>query len=227
MSNRNKLKITLGISLLVIFISIYTSGIYKILNLDYFLKHKTIILNLYQHNPLLVILSFMAIYISSTGLSIPGAVILTLTSGAIFGPITGTIIVSISATIGASLAFLCARFLFQETLEKKYKNKLAIFNKGIKENGFNYLLFIRLVPLFPFFLINLIMGLTKIPLKIFFAASLIGMVPITFIFCNAGSQLSNISSIKELYSQNILIAFSLLGLMSLTPVIYKKARKHL
>jgi len=124
--------------------------------------------------------------------------------------------------IGASLAFLVARFILRNTLEKKYERNLKKFNEGITKNAWSYLLFLRLVPLFPFFLINIVMGLTHVPLRVFTLVSFIGMYPGTFVYTLAGGQLATINSVKDIASPRLIGAFTLLGCFALIPGIYKK-----
>ena len=150
-----------------------------------------------------------------TSLSIPGAAILTLAAGGIFGALAGTIIVSFASTLGATIAFLISRFLLGDYLQKKYNNKLAKINHNLQENGNFYILTLRLIPIFPFFVINTILGLTKIKLRNFYIFSQIGMLPGTFIFVYAGSNLANINSLSEILSKELFISFALLGLFPL------------
>jgi uncharacterized membrane protein YdjX (TVP38/TMEM64 family) len=209
-----------------LFIGIYLllkeSGIVEFLDLSYIQTQKELIISLSKEYQLLFILAFILTYIAIVSFQIPGATILTLLAGAIFGPFFGTLWVNIGASLGALLAFLVARFLLQETINKKLGKKLQEFNKGIKENGFNYILFLRLVPLFPFFLINLLAGLTLIKVKDYYLATMIGIVPGSFVYCNVGAALWQIGSLKDIVSGQTLLAFSLLGLLSLVPIIYKK-----
>jgi pyruvate/2-oxoglutarate dehydrogenase complex dihydrolipoamide dehydrogenase (E3) component/uncharacterized membrane protein YdjX (TVP38/TMEM64 family) len=158
---------------------------------------------------------FSIFYIFSVALSLPGASILTLASGAIFGFIKGTFIVSISSTVGATLAFLVSRYLFKDFVEKKFKNKFDNINDGISKDGAFYLFTLRLIPVFPFFLINLLMGVTKLPTFTYFWVSLLGMFPATMVYVNAGTELGKINSLNGILSISMLLSFTLLGLMPL------------
>jgi uncharacterized membrane protein YdjX (TVP38/TMEM64 family) len=189
-------------------------------------NQQAVFLSYAQDKFFLAIIFFSLTYILVTALSLPGATILTLAGGMIFGAFTGTLITVISATFGATLAFLSARFLFGNWVLKKYEKQLGAFNKGITENGFSYLLFLRLVPMFPFFLINLAMGVTKIRTRDFFLASIIGMLPGSFVYCNAGTQLASINSLNDLVSTRVLVSFFLLGCLALVPLVYKKVRSR-
>lgn len=158
---------------------------------------------------------FGLIYIVCAAFSFPGATLLTLLAGALFGNLLGTVIVSFASTIGATLAFLSARFLFYEKFQNKFKNKLAVINRGVEREGASYLLTLRLLPIFPFFIVNLVMGLTPIALRKFYLFSQIGMLPATFIYVNAGRELSKIESLSGLISPSVFISLVLLGLFPL------------
>ena len=168
---------------------------------------------------------FIVAYIAQTALSLPGAAILSLAAGAIFGAVMGTVYVNIGATIGATLAFLVARYLFHDMIQNKFGPRLEKINRELETRGFNYLLFLRLVPLFPFFLINLGAGLTRVPLRTFFFGTMIGIIPGSFVFCNAGASLATITSLNEVATPRVLGSFALLGLFSLVPVLYQKFKR--
>ena len=167
---------------------------------------------------------FIAIYIVQTALSLPGAAILSLSAGAIFGPLMGTLYAVIGATLGATLAFLVTRYLFHDTVQRKFGENLGTLNAELERSGLNYLLFLRLVPIFPFFLINLGAGLTRLPLRTFFIGTLIGIIPGGFIYVNAGASLAAIERIGDIASPRILGSFALLGLFALVPVFYKRIK---
>ena len=179
--------------------------------------------NYYSAHPILTLLAYGLIYIVVTGLSLPGATIMTLAGGALFGLLWGTIIVSIASTIGATLAFLAARFLVRESLERKFANQLRLINDGIEKDGGYYLFTLRLVPLFPFFAINLVMGLTKMNTATFFWVSQIGMLAGTLVYVNAGTQLATIKSLSDVTSPLLIGSFVLLGTF---PLIAKKFVEH-
>jgi uncharacterized membrane protein YdjX (TVP38/TMEM64 family) len=181
------------------------------------------ILSYYANHPILTLLAYGLIYIVVTGLSLPGATILTLAGGALFGLLWGTIIVSIASTIGATLAFLAARFLFRENLEQKFAQQLSAINAGIEKDGGYYLFTLRLVPLIPFFAINLIMGLTKMSASTFFWVSQVGMLAGTLVYVNAGTQLATIKSLSDITSPFLIASFVLLGIF---PLIAKKFVEH-
>jgi uncharacterized membrane protein YdjX (TVP38/TMEM64 family) len=182
----------------------------------------------YEANAVVMIAAFIGVYIVTVALSLPGATILTLCAGAIFGSVTGTLVVNVGATIGATLAFLAARFLLRDWVEKKFGAKLKPFNDGFSKNAINYMLFLRLVPLFPFFLINLVSGLTQIRLPVYFFGTMFGILPGTFVYANAGSNLASINQLSDIASVEVLGAFALLGLFALIPTAYKfiKSKKN-
>jgi len=175
----------------------------------------------YDANAVAMVAAFIGVYIVTVALSLPGATILTLCAGAIFGSVTGTLVVNVGATIGATLAFLVARFLLRDWVEKKFGAKLKPFNDGFSKNAINYMLFLRLVPLFPFFLINLVSGLTQIRLPVYFFGTMFGILPGTFVYANAGSNLASINQLSDIASLEVLGAFALLGLFALIPTLYK------
>lgn len=172
-----------------------------------------------QANPWQSALSFFLVYVLVTALSLPGATIMTLAVGAIFGLLAGTILVSFASTIGATLAFVIARFLLRDTVEAKFGDKLGAINKGIEKDGAFYLFGLRLVPLFPFFVINLAMGLTSIRTWTFAWVSQVGMLLGTIVFVNAGTQLAKIDSLSGILSPGLIFSFVLLGVF---PLIAKK-----
>jgi len=180
------------------------------------------LLDYYAAHQLVMVAGFMTVYIVTTALSLPGAAILSLAAGAIFGSIMGTIYANIAATIGGTLAFLVTRYLLRDAVLNKFGNKLEGLNRELESRGFNYLLFLRLVPAFPFFLINLAAGLTRLPLRTFFLATMIGIIPGGFVYVNAGASLATIDSLAGIASPRVLGSFALLGLFALIPVLYSQ-----
>ena len=176
----------------------------------------------YHENPIIFIAGFIGIYFLTVSLSLPGAAVLTLTAGAIFGSVLGTFLVNIGATLGATAAFLSARFIFRDWVENQFSDKLEFINNGISGNAINYLLFLRLVPLFPFFLVNLVLGVTQVRLSIYFLSTMIGIMPGSFVYANAGSNLARINNISDIASPEIFGAFVLLGIFVLIPAVYRR-----
>jgi uncharacterized membrane protein YdjX (TVP38/TMEM64 family) len=161
----------------------------------------------------------MIIYIFVTSLSLPGAAVMTLAGGALFGLITGTIVVSFASTIGASIACFVSRFILRDWMQGKFGDRLKSVNKGIENEGAFYLFTMRLIPVIPFWLINLLMGLTKMPIRRFYWVSQIGMLAGTIVYVNAGKELAKIESLSGILSPSLIFSFILLGLF---PLITKK-----
>jgi pyruvate/2-oxoglutarate dehydrogenase complex dihydrolipoamide dehydrogenase (E3) component/uncharacterized membrane protein YdjX (TVP38/TMEM64 family) len=170
-------------------------------------------------SPLLVGGAFLILYVIVTALSLPGAVIMTLAAGALFGLGWGLLIVSFASSIGATLAFLVSRYLLQDMVQKRFGDRLKAINEGVEKEGAFYLFTLRLVPIFPFFLINLLMGLTNIRAVTFYWVSQVGMLAGTFVFVNAGTQLGQLESLSGILSPSLLLSFVLLGVF---PLIAKK-----
>jgi pyruvate/2-oxoglutarate dehydrogenase complex dihydrolipoamide dehydrogenase (E3) component/uncharacterized membrane protein YdjX (TVP38/TMEM64 family) len=166
-------------------------------------------------HPLLAAAAYALLYVGMTGLSLPGAAVLTLAGGAVFGLVWGTLLVSFASTIGATLAFLAARFLFRDAVAARFADRLRAVDAGIAKEGAFYLFTLRLVPAFPFFLVNLAMGLTAIPARTFYWVSQIGMLPATIVFVNAGTELGQVTSLRGILSPTLFVSFALLGVFPL------------
>ena len=181
-------------------------------------QHEKLIL-LIESNFIFYFILFFFIYIIVTAFALPFAAIKTVLAGALFGLIPGVILTSFASSIGSTLCFLMSRFLLRDFVQNKYSKYLDKINKGIKEDGIYYLFFLRLSPIFPFFIINLVFGLTKMKTMTFYIISQIGMLIGTIVFVNAGVQLSKISSMSDILSFNLILSFILIGLV---PLIIKK-----
>ena len=186
------------------------------LTLSYLKDSQTKLLNMYSNNPVGIIAAYMVIYVTVTGLSLPGAVVLTLAGGGLFGLVVGVVAVSFASTIGATLACVVSRFLLQEWVQGKFGDKLEAINHGIEKEGAFYLFTLRLIPVFPFFVINLVMGLTKLPIRTFFWVSQLGMLAGTVVFVNAGKELAKIDSLSGILSPTLLLSFAVLGIFPIT-----------
>lgn len=213
------LKVWIAIAVLALIAAFFIFDLGQYLSLDYLKQKHQIILDFYAANRALTIAGFFLIYVAATALSLPGAVILTLAAGAIFGLLTGLIIVSFASTIGATLAFLISRFLFRDTVQNKFGSHLETINNGVEKEGAFYLFTLRLIPAVPFFAVNLLMGLTPIKTIVYALVSQLGMLPGTAVFVNAGNQLSKINSIGDILSPSLIAAFVMLGVF---PIIAKK-----
>ena len=212
-------KLTIFGVILIIVVAFKVFGLGQYLSLDYLKAQQAAFSALYSAHPVTVIAGYMLIYIAVTALSLPGAAVMTLAGGAMFGLVTGTIVVSFASTIGATLACLAARYLLRDAIQKKFKDKLVRINEGMEKEGGFYLFSLRLVPVFPFFVINMVMGLTALPLRTFFWVSQLGMLPGTIVYVNAGKELAKIDSLAGILSPGLLVSFILLGLL---PIITKK-----
>ncbi len=166
----------------------------------------------YAENPALVLAAFFAAYVAVTAASLPGAAIMTLAAGALFGLVTGTILVSFASTIGAGLAFLSARYVLRDGLEARFGERLRAINAGLERDGAFYLFTLRMLPVFPFFVVNLVMGLTRLPLVTFLWVSQLGMLLGTAVYVNAGTQLARIDGLSGIVSPALLGSFALLGI---------------
>jgi pyruvate/2-oxoglutarate dehydrogenase complex dihydrolipoamide dehydrogenase (E3) component/uncharacterized membrane protein YdjX (TVP38/TMEM64 family) len=198
----------------------------RFLTLEYAKSQREALLDAYAANRGMTVAIYMGIYIAVTALSLPGAAIMTLVGGAVFGLAVGTVAVSFASTIGATLAFLVARFLLRDSVQQRFGDKLRAINEGVEKDGPFYLFTLRLIPAFPFFVINLVMGLTPIRTLQFFLVSQVGMLPGTLVYVNAGSQLGQLESLSGILSPGLIFSFVLLGLFPLLArkgvAIYKR-----
>jgi len=206
-------KVSLVGIIIIILVIFFAFDLGQFLTLEYIKEQQHQIDALYAENKFLTLASFFLVYILVTGVSLPGATILTLAAGAVFGLLNALILVSFASSIGASLAFVISRYLFRETVEARFGSSLKAINDGIEKDGAFYLFALRLVPAFPFFVINLVMGLTPIKLKTFYWVSQLGMFAGTIVYVNAGTQLGQINSAAEILSAELIISFVLLAML--------------
>jgi len=178
-----------------------------------------------ESHRLVAVSVFLATYILQTAFSLPGATVLSLAAGALFGVLWGALLVNVGATAGATLAFLFARYLFRDLVAKKFGGpRLDRLNTEIESRGYSYLLFLRLVPLFPFFLINLGAALTSVPLRMYFFTTMLGIIPGSLVYVNAGASLATIETMSDVTSPRVLGSFMLLGMFALIPALYQKIK---
>jgi uncharacterized membrane protein YdjX (TVP38/TMEM64 family) len=198
------------------------------LSLSYIKESQERFAALYRDQRVTVTAAYMVIYILVTSLSLPGAAVMTLAGGALFGLVTGTVVVSFASTIGATLACFVARFILRDWMQGRFGDKLKTVNEGIKKEGALYLFTLRLIPVFPFWLINLVMGLTKMPIGRFYWVSQVGMLPGTIVYVNAGKELGKIDSLSGILSPGLILSFMLLGIFPLLAkksiALYKKSK---
>lgn len=211
----NKTKILIVIALAAVVVSYIFFDLGRFLTLDFIQSQLGEIQQFRDENFGLTALIYFSAYVAITALSIPGAVIVTLLGGAIFGVLWGTLIVSFASSIGATLAFLVSRLLLRDWVQLKFGNYLGPINRGVEKDGNFYLFSIRMVPLFPFFMVNLLMGLTPISVASFYIVSQVGMLVGTAVYVNAGSELAQITSLSGLVSPSVILSFVLLGLFPL------------
>ncbi len=209
--NKNALRVGVLVVIAVLAYIAFSRGWLQQLTLENLRARQNELAAAVDAEPFRYSLGFFVVYALTTALSFPGAAILTLAGGAIFGLVRGTLLVSLASTVGATLAFLIARFVFRDTVQKKWHERLERINEGVKSEGKLYLLSLRLVPLFPFFLVNLLMGLTSIPTLTYAWVSLFGMLPGTIVYVNAGTQLGQLAGLRQILSPGILLSFVALG----------------
>lgn len=220
----NKTQITLLVMVAILVAAFFLFDLGRYFNLEYLKQQQAVMDAFYERQPLTTALYYFLLYIVITGLSLPGAAILTLAGGAIFGLLWGTVIVSFASTIGATLAFLFSRYLFRDAIQGRFADKLTAINRGMAEEGAFYLFTLRLVPIFPFFIINLVMGLTPIRALTFFLVSQAGMLAGTIVYVNAGTQIAKIEQLKDIASPGLILSFVLLGIF---PLLAKKTVDYL
>jgi len=212
-------------SLLIIFSFLVVSflyfglDLYKYITLEYIKLSKNIFISFYEKNPNLFLFIYFIVYIILTSFSLPGATILTLAGGAFFGIWMGTLVVSFASSFGATFAMLMSRYLIKDWVQNRFKSEMHSINIHISKEGIYYLFSLRLLPLIPYFIVNLLMGLTSVRIITFYLVSQLGMLPATLIYVNAGSQLNNINSVSDIYSPMFLFSFLILGVF---PLIVKK-----
>jgi uncharacterized membrane protein YdjX (TVP38/TMEM64 family) len=221
----NKRRVLVLLIILALITLFFCLDLGRYLTLESLKANRDSLLRFYAAHRSATILGFILVYVLQTALSLPGATVLSLAAGAVFGAIQATIYVNIGATLGATVAFLLARYLLRDPLQRRFETRLERINSELEKAGFNYLLFLRLVPIFPFFLINLAAGMTTMPLRTFFWGTLIGIIPGSFVYCNAGASLAAINRIGEIASPRALGSFVLLGLFAIVPAFYKKLKR--
>jgi uncharacterized membrane protein YdjX (TVP38/TMEM64 family) len=221
---RHLKKIILAGILAAAIIGIRASGAGEYFTFENLQKNKEALHELVSGQYAFSVFIYIAVYIAVTAFSIPGATILTLAGGFLFGPLLAIIYVNAGANGGAVLAFLSARYLIGGWVQDKYGAQLKKFNEELSKNGHLYMLTLRFIPVFPFFLINIFAGLTNIPVRTFIWTTAVGIIPGSAAYAFAGSQINYIKSADDIFSARMLIALLLLGLFSIAPVIIKKLK---
>jgi len=215
----SKFRVLLGLVVVLIVLGFYWFDLYQYLTLEFYREQHEALNKLVNDNLALSVGVFFAVYVSATAISLPVAGVMVLVAGALFGVVLGSIVISVSSTVGATLAFLLSRFLFQDFVDRHFPKATEAINAGIVRDGPYYLFSIRLVPLFPYFVINLAMGLTHIRVWTFAWVTQLGLLPITVILANAGEQVALIKSPGDIMSPTLVGSLTLVGLF---PLISKK-----
>lgn len=219
MNKKNRSRLILLLAIAALAALFFALDLDRYLSLEYFKARQADFEAFYADHRGMTVAVYFAVYVVVTALSLPGAAAMSLVGGAIFGLWLGVLVVSFASTIGATLAFLVARFLLRDAVQKRFGDRLEKINKGVARDGAFYLFTLRLVPIFPFFVINLAMALTPIRTLTFYIVSQIGMLPGTFVYINAGTQLAQIESAGGILSPGLILSFVLLGVF---PLIAKK-----
>jgi len=206
----------------ILMVIAFATGLHEKLNLETLQAHKEDLQTSVTAHPFLSALAFTGTYIAVVALSLPVASLMTLAGGFLFGKWLGTIYVVSAATLGAAIIFLVARSTLGETLREKTGTLYKRIEGNMQENAAGYLLFMRLVPLFPFFLVNIVPALFNVSLRVFVLTTFFGIIPGSFVYVNVGEQLGEIESLKDLVSGETLLAFALLGCFALVPTLYKQ-----
>jgi uncharacterized membrane protein YdjX (TVP38/TMEM64 family) len=219
-------RVTGKILLLTLFLSglglFFYFGLDRYLSLDQIRDNRDRLLAFTEMHYAVSVALFIGIYCLQTTFSLPGATLLTLTGGFLFGSLPAVLYVNVGATSGATLAFLSARYLFRDWVEARFGKRMASFQEGFSRNGFRYLITFRLIPAIPFFVVNLLSGLTRVKLGTYVVATSIGILPAGFVYTNAGHQIGTINSLEEIASPRVLLAFTFLGLLAVAPILYHR-----
>ena len=224
MTSQNK-KLFLFLAFVVCAAALRFSMIGELLTLENVRHSRDLLSSTARDHPLVSVLSFIASYVLVAGLSIPGAALLTMAGGLVFGTVAAAVYVNIGATLGAMFAFLAARYLAGEWVQAKYRDQLAGFNRELDRNAASYLLGLRLAPVFPFFLINILSGLTRVPLGTFVWTTALGIIPGSLLYSYAGRQLGSINSAQEVFSGRVIAAFTGLALFALLPALIDRIKR--
>ena len=222
---KNLKRIILGVIVVALIIGLRFTSIGGKLNLESLQSNAEKLVQYSDQNYLLSVLAYIVIYIVVTGLSLPGATILTLAGGFLYKVFFTVIYVNIAATTGAMLAFLFARYIAGQWIQQSYGDKLAKFNEEVDRNGAYYLLTLRFIPIFPFFLINTFAGLTNVPLRTFLWTTSLSIFPGSLVYAYAGRQLCRIKAMQDIFTGQVLLAFLLLAAFAVLPVIVNRIKK--
>lgn len=215
----NKAKLLVALLIVALIGAVFVLGLHQYLSLDFLRAQQQSMQIFVEQNLTGAAVAFFFIYVTVAALNIPGAAIMSLAAGAVFGVVVGVVVVSFASAVGATLAFLLSRYLLRDYVERKFNWATDKINRGVEREGGYYLFTLRLVPVFPFFVINMVMALTRLPTRTFYWVSQIGMFPATVVYVNAGTQLGRIEDAADILSPAVLGSFALLGVF---PIIAKK-----
>jgi len=219
----------LGRIVLLVIVAGFISGFFALdlqhqLSLDSLRSHEHDLVAARDRHPVLIAGAYVLLYVAMVALSVPGALVMTLAGGAIFGLLEGTILASVGSSIGATVAFLASRFLFRDWVGRRFQSRLDQVNRGLEKDGWLYLLSLRLVPAIPYTLINLVFGVTTLSVGAFYGASQIGMLPATFVYVNAGTQIEHLQSVSGILSP---LMIGSLVLLAVLPVAARAVTRRL
>jgi len=223
---RYRAQIVAACVLVCIVIAIRWSGVDAYFTVENLRKHKDLLEQFISNHYSFSSFVFICLYLVCVALSMPGATVLTLSGGFLFHLFPGVVYVITGATLGGTCAFLLSRYILGNTIQKRYGSQLHRFNREFEENGHFYLLSVRFIPVFPFFLINMLSGLTNIGLRTFVWTTALGILPGSIVYTFAGSQLGTLHSVRDLLGGRIVIAFLLLAVLTLVPLVLKKIRAN-
>lgn len=212
MTRRRLLVATALLALIALFFAFNLGQYFR---LEFFRSKQAAIEQFRRENPFAAGGIFFAAYIAITSVSVPGAAVMNLVGGAVFGVFWGTLLASFASSLGATAAFLSSRFLFRDALRRRFGERLSAIDAGLQREGAFYLFGLRLLPVFPYVLVNLLMGLTPIRTRVFYAVSQLGMLPATLVYANAGTQIATIGSLAEVLSPGLIGSLVLLGIFPL------------
>ncbi|MBT4856116.1 TVP38/TMEM64 family protein [bacterium] len=217
--------VILGVLAAIIFV-FFIFDLGRFFSLEVLKLHREWLLEYVHAHYIVSVLTFIASYIVFAGTALPGSPILSLAGGFLFGTILGTLYIVIGASIGAAIAFLIVRYIFGSILQKRYKERLKRLNNNIDRNGVSYVLILRFIAIVPFFLVNILAGLTTISLRTFVWTTAVGITPGAFVFAYAGKQLGSINKVSDVFSWTVILAFVLLAVLALIPSIFRVLRKN-
>lgn len=212
---RTVVQLMLLFAVVVALVAFFGFGLGRGFTLEAVQANEQRLLALREHSPLVFAAAYLLFYVGTTAFSVPGAAVLTVAAGALFGLVEGTLLVSIGSAVGATLAFIGARLLFRDLLRRRFSARLRQINQGLQRGGRSYLLSLRLAPVVPFVLVNLLFGVTDFPVRRFYWVSQLGMLPATLVFVNAGTQLGRIRNLSDILSPGVLVSLLLLAALPL------------